>query len=147
MKISTKVEYGIIALIDIAINSRMNEVVTVISIAERQGISKNYLEQILTPLRQAGITNGTKGSQGGYTLTQKPEGLKLSTILNALDSTLLNVASDTDTKCDQNIKRAIRTTLWDKLDASFNKIAENMTLADLVEEYHSCNDSGAMFYI
>ena len=52
MKISTKVECGIIALVDICINSGNDEVVTVINISRRQDISAKYLEQILPLLRQ-----------------------------------------------------------------------------------------------
>jgi Rrf2 family protein len=147
MKISTKVEYGLVALIDIATNSCNGEVVTVISISERQGISKNYLEQILTPLRQAGIISGTKGAQGGYNLTTDPEYLKISTILNALDSNLINVVFDNSMKCDQNAINVIKNNLWDKLDESFNKLTGNTTLSDLVEEYKSGTIDSAMFYI
>ena len=147
MKVSTKVEYGFVALIDIAANSANGDVVTVISISERQGISKNYLEQILTPLRQAGIINGTKGSQGGYSLTSDPKDLKLSTILNALDSNLLNVVFDSSMKCNQNAIGAIKKNIWDKMDASFNKLANETTLADIVESYNNENLDANMFYI
>ena len=54
MKISTKVECGIIAIADIAMNSENGETVTVYSVAERRGLSGKYLEQVLTSLRQAG---------------------------------------------------------------------------------------------
>ena len=146
MKISTKIEYGIVALIDISINMRENEVVTVSSISERQGISKNYLEQVLTPLRQAGIIVGTKGAQGGYNLTSKPESLKLSTILAALDSSLLTISADS-AGCDENIKHAIDICLWSRMDSAVKAIAESVTLADLVEEYKKTNNTGVMFYI
>ena len=53
MKISTKVECGIIAIADIAMNSENGETVTVYSVAERRGLSGKYLEQVLTSLRQA----------------------------------------------------------------------------------------------
>lgn len=147
MKISTKVEYGIIALIDIAINIESSEFVTAVSIAERQGISKNYLEQILTPLRQGGIISGTKGSQGGYSLNKDSKNLKISSILNALDRSLLEVTSDTNSKYDHHMKQAINTVLWEKIDSAVLKIAENTTLYDLVEEYKKNNISGFMYYI
>ena len=147
MKISTKVEYGLVALIDIAMNSSSGDVVTVISISERQGISKNYLEQILTPLRQANIINGTKGAQGGYTLTEEPSELKLSKILNALDSNLLSVVFDSSMKCNQSSVNAIKNVMWDKMDKQFREIAENTTLADLVEEYKRESNTSVMFYI
>lgn len=64
MKISTKVECGIIALVDICINSGNDEVVTVINISRRQDISAKYLEQILPLLRHAGIIRSVKGAKG-----------------------------------------------------------------------------------
>lgn len=63
MKISTKVECGIIALIDIAIHSENGEAVAVSSISKRQNISVKYLEQILVALRQAHLIRGIKGIQ------------------------------------------------------------------------------------
>lgn len=63
MKISTKVECGIIAIADIAMNSENGETVTVYSVAERRGLSGKYLEQVLTSLRQARLIKGIKGSR------------------------------------------------------------------------------------
>ena len=147
MKISTKVEYGLVALIDIATNCVTSEVVTVISISERQGISKNYLEQILTPLRQAGLISGTKGAQGGYVLTKKPEELKLSTILNALDNNLLKVAFDSSMKCEPNVMDVLNEKAWSLMDEKINEIADKITLADLVQEYKNKLGNSVMFYI
>lgn len=147
MKISTKVEYGLVALIDIAMNSEGGKVVTVISIAERQGISKNYLDQILTPLRQAGIINGIKGSQGGYNITDEPKKIKLSTILNALDSNLLNVTFDNSMKCNEDATNVIKSCIWDKMHKNINEFVESITLEDLVEEYRSGLNNSIMFYI
>ena len=98
-------------------------------------------------MRQAGLINGTKGAQGGYIITKKPENLKISTILNALDSTLLNVTFDNSMKCDESIIQAIGNNVWNKMDSNINKIADNTTLADLVEEYKNGAASSAMFYI
>ena len=147
MKISTKVEYGIVALIDIAINLESSEYVTAISISERQGISKNYLEQILTPLRQAGIISGTKGSQGGYTLNKSPNELMMSSILNALDISILELSSDSNSKYDDKIKHTLNDLLWKKMNSAILDIAQSTTLEDLVEEYKKHNVSGFMYYI
>ena len=68
MKISTKSRYGIIALIDLVINSEYGSV-TLKAISERQNISERYLEQIFSLLRKSGLIIGKKGAQGGYTLT------------------------------------------------------------------------------
>lgn len=71
MKISTKVECGIIAIADIAMNSENGETVTVYSVAERRGLSGKYLEQVLTSLRQARLIKGIKGSRGRIYTQQK----------------------------------------------------------------------------
>ena len=89
MKISTKVECGIIALVDICINSGNDEVVTVINISRRQDISAKYLEQILPLLRHAGIIRSVKGAKGGYTLTAPADQITLREVIDALDSGVL----------------------------------------------------------
>ena len=70
MKISTKVEFGIIAVIDIASHSLNGNAVTTPEIAKRQNISKKYLEQILSSLSSAGLVRGQKGSNGGYVIAK-----------------------------------------------------------------------------
>ena len=71
----------------------------------------------------------------------------MSTILNALDSNLLNVVFDSSMKCNQNAIGAIKKNIWDKMDASFNKLANETTLADIVESYNNENLDANMFYI
>jgi len=65
MKLSMKSRYGLRALIDLTINSK-TEQVALNSIAERNKISPQYLEQVFASLRKAGIVKSIKGSQGGF---------------------------------------------------------------------------------
>ena len=67
MKISTKGRYALRMLVDVA-QHQSSGTVTLKEIAERQGISKKYLEQIALVLSQAGILRGARGHQGGYRL-------------------------------------------------------------------------------
>ena len=78
MKVSTRVEYGMLALADIAIHSEGGTSVSAPDIAERQDISRKYLEQILTHLRQAGLINAQKGLKGGYPLSRPAGMIRLS---------------------------------------------------------------------
>lgn len=133
MRISTKVEFGIIAIIDIAIHSENNEAVTVYSIAKRQNISAKYLEQILTVLRQAHLIRGLKGSKGGYVITRHSEDITFKEIINALDVTVLNEV-DFLKQEDSVIATTVNTNLWDKLTDYMQKFAENLTLADIIEQ-------------
>ena len=78
MRISTRVEYGMLALTDIALYAENGTSVSAPDIAERQNISQKYLEQILTQLRQAGLIRAQKGLGGGYALSREPDKIKLS---------------------------------------------------------------------
>lgn len=60
MRLSTKGRYGLRALVDLALNAR-EEHVPLYSIAERQGISIQYLEHVFSALRKAGIVKSVKG--------------------------------------------------------------------------------------
>ena len=89
MRVSTRVEYGLIALMDIALHSENGRCVATWEIARRQNISKKYLEQILPQLRTGGFIKAQKGIRGGYTLACSPGYVTLADILNALDISVL----------------------------------------------------------
>ena len=76
MKLSTKGRYGLRAVLDLAVHDT-DEAVALSQIAERQGISMNYLEQLIPKLRKAGIVKGIRGAQGGYILAKPAD--KIST--------------------------------------------------------------------
>lgn len=149
MKISTKVEFGIIALIDIAIYSENNEAVTVYSISQRQNISSKYLEQILTVLRQAHLIRGIKGSKGGYIITKPTNEITFKDIINALDVTIL---SDVDfhSQDESVIAKAVNANLWNQMTDYMQTFAEKLTLADIIAECKKTIEQNAeqlMYYI
>ncbi|MGN0503200.1 MAG: RrF2 family transcriptional regulator [Ruminococcus sp.] len=149
MKISTKVEFGIIAMIDIAIYSENKEAVTVYSIAKRQNISSKYLEQILTVLRQADLIKGLKGSKGGYIVTRPAEEITVREIIDALDMSILGNV-DFSSQYDSALFNAVDACIWDEMTAYLQKFAENLTLADIISQYRSSieeNQEQIMYYI
>ena len=78
-----KSRYGLRALIDLAINSK-TEQVALNSIAERNKISPQYLEQVFAALRKAGIIKSVKGPQGGYLLAKPATKISVAEILLSL---------------------------------------------------------------
>lgn len=133
MRISTKVEFGIIAMVDIAIYSENNEAVTVYSLAKRQNISAKYLEQILTVLRQAHLIRGLKGSKGGYIITKPAEKITFKEIIDALDVTVLRKV-DFFEQGESLIANIVNVSLWDKLTDFMQKFTEQLTLADIIDQ-------------
>ena len=135
MKVSTRVEYGVQALADIALYSGTGDVVPAPDIAERQGISQKYLEQILTQLKQAGLIRAQKGLRGGYTLSRPADRIKVSEILNALDHSILEEADCREESPERSLRRAMEDCLWKRLNLALIEFAESRTLWDIIQEY------------
>ncbi len=132
MKVSTRVEYGMLALTDIALYSDNGSSVSAPDIAERQNISQKYLEQILTHLKQAGLIRAQKGLRGGYALARGADRISIAEILNALDSDILEDVEDAGT--ERNLRSAVNACLWKKLNRLLAEFAESKTLADFIQE-------------
>lgn len=148
MKISTKVECGIIALIDIAIHSQSESVVKINSIAERNNISAKYLEQIFPLLKQSNIISSVKGANGGYILTRDASDITLSEIVNALDNTILSVTTFND-KLVSDASTAINDCLWIPINDYLCSFSEKLTLKALADRYNELNNTSSafMYYI
>jgi Rrf2 family protein len=146
MKLSTRGRYGLRALLDLAVFSN-GEHVALYNIAERQNISENYLEQVFSILRKAGLIRSVKGAQGGYVLGDEPVNIKIGTVLQVLEGELDIVDEYNLTGSTENlIHRCIQTQVWDKINENIKSVVNSITLADLVEEYKKINGL-TMYYI
>lgn len=135
MRISTKVECGIIALLDIALNTNDESTVKVNSISKRNNISAKYLEQILPLLKQSELIVGVKGSNGGYRLSRSLGNITLYEIVNALDRSILS-PSEFSKELEQNATEAIERCLWKPMTSYLCKYAQRVTLKDLTDIYY-----------
>ena len=99
MKISTKGRYGLKAMFELA--CRYGETpVSILAIAEAQGISEHYLEQLFKKLRKAGVVQSLRGAQGGYALARPPEEITIGEILRAFEGTVAPVScAETEVSC------------------------------------------------
>lgn len=149
MKVSTKVEFGIVALADIAIYSENGGIVSAADISRRQSISQKYLEQILVSLRQAGFIRGQKGSRGGYTLAKPAKNITFSAILGGLDNNILADTYTPDELADGSLRSTVNSCIWAELNGFLRSFAEKITLADLIEQHKLDSGDGSemMYYI
>ena len=134
MNLSKKSRYGITALIDLALNSKEGHV-SLISIAERNGISTQYLEHIFAALRRAGIIKSIKGAQGGYLLGDSSSNISVADIIEALDGTYRIEKEDTTDGNNAGISLAIQDSIIDKINDQLDEILQNTSLADLENHY------------
>lgn len=148
MKISTKGRYGLRAMLDLAVHAGQEQV-SVAAISERQNISANYLEQVFALLRKADLVKSVKGSQGGYVLADRPNCISVGRILRALEGDLSVVGSSKpDAQATNNMELCLQHAVWEALDETINRLADSITLADLVDKYKRMNsDTFIMAYI
>lgn len=136
MKLSTKGRYGLRAVLDIALHYE-EETVALSSIAERESISINYLEQLIAKLRKAGIVNSIRGAQGGYVLAKSPEELSVGDILRALEGDLnpVDCAEVLGNKSScQSADLCVTKYVWKRISDSINTAVDNIMLSELVYE-------------
>jgi len=143
MKVSTKGRYGLRAMIDLAIYSTKSHV-SLNYIAERQNLSANYMEQIFSTLKKAGLVNSVKGAQGGYILAESPSEITIGRILKALEGSLSVVEESVYSGVAENsLQYCIKINVWDKIADCLNNIVDSITLEDMVNEYFEINKDNA----
>lgn len=151
MKLSTKGRYGARAMLDLALNYKSDDQpVSLGGIAERQGISEEYLEQIFSSLRKAGLVESVRGAQGGYKLGRPAARITVGDILRVLEGSLAPVDCVVEGRrptCER-YDDCVMNGVWQKLADAINSTVDSITLADLVAEtFARQQDHGTMYYI
>ena len=133
MKLTSKGRYAVMAMADLAkINA--NQPTNLTDISLRQGISLSFLEQIFSKLKKNNLVQSSRGPFGGYLLTKRPEEIKLSSIINAVDEKVKTVGCKKESKkgCTGKSVKCITHNLWDDLENHINSFFEQNTLKDIV---------------
>ena len=135
MKISTRVRYGLKALVYIAEKSREDKLVRFKEIADDQNISVQYFEQILFKLKIENIIEGKRGPNGGYRLAKNPEEITLHELYKILDEEekVIDCNESKENKANCNGQSCGTTCIWNKLDNAMTKILEETTLNDFIK--------------
>ena len=133
MKLTSKGRYAVMAMADLAkINA--NHPTNLTDISLRQGISLSFLEQIFSKLKKSNLVQSSRGPFGGYLLTKRPEEIKLSSIINAVDEKVKTVGCKKESKkgCTGKSVKCITHNLWDDLERHINSFFEKNTLKDII---------------
>jgi len=108
----------------------------VYQVAEREGISDRYLEQIMTSLKRAGLIKSIRGPQGGYVLTREPAEITVGEIIRALEGPIAPVdcvSEEYPEECER-ADYCVTRVLWAKVRDSIAGVLDSYSLQDLVEE-------------
>ena len=133
LQLSKKVEYGLIALRHMALNSR-GQVFTAKEIAAKYDISYELLAKVLQKLTKAGVVSSTQGIYGGYSLAKKPNELQVSSIISVIEEekpTIAECYAEGGENCSIFDVCTIRKPLG-KMQHNLNALLENTTLEQIV---------------
>jgi Rrf2 family cysteine metabolism transcriptional repressor len=139
LKISTKGRYGLTIMMELA--ARTGEGPTSLkSIAERNQLSEHYLEQLIAPLRNAGLVKSIRGAYGGYILAGDPAAVTAGDVIRVLEGPISPVDF---TEEDDPAKR----DLWLRIRDGIAEVLDSTTLKDLITFEDQEKKDSYMFYI
>jgi Rrf2 family protein len=144
VELSSKVEYALLALMELAGNERgiplkISEIATIQTIPDR------YLEQILNSLRRSGIIQSLRGAKGGYILAREPWQITLSEII-------VSVEGDSNPKENKRarlstLEKDVVFEIWQQVSQEAQAVFERYTLQDLCQRRDTYRQTNVMYYI
>jgi len=120
------------AMVDLAMNSQ-GRPVALADIADRQGISLSYLEQLFAKLRRGGVVCSVRGPGGGYLLAHAIEQTRISDVIRAVDepTTVTRCRPGSPQGCMPGKGRCLTHDLWEELGNQIHLFLSSVTLADV----------------
>jgi Rrf2 family protein len=129
VRVSTKGDYGVRALIELAHHYGEGPLQSA-EIAARQGVPEPYLDQLLTTMRRAGLIRSVRGPQGGHALLRHPSEVRLSDVIEALEGSLSPIACLDGADCTKPGACAQRE-VWERVRRATQEILDSVTIAEL----------------
>jgi Rrf2 family cysteine metabolism transcriptional repressor len=139
MKISTKGRYGLTIMMELA-KKTGDGPTSLKSIAKTHDLSEHYLEQLVSPLRNAGLVKSIRGAYGGYVLAKEAKEITAGDIIRVLEGPISPVEFEEE---EDPAKR----DLWLRIRDSITEVLDSTTLEDLIQYKDNNAEEYYMFYI
>jgi len=147
MKLSTKGRYAMRAMLNLALHYGEGPILLK-EVAKRERISERYLEQIILPLKAAGLVNSTRGARGGFILAKPPSQIRLIEVMQVSEGLIALVECVSDPEVCSHASVCVTRDIWSEMKKAMNGILESTTLQDLVERQREKEQPKArMYYI
>lgn len=137
MWVSTKAQYGMRALVEVAVGGERPT--SLKTVAERQQLSHQYLEQIFAVLRRAGIVTSVRGAHGGYRLGRAADRITALEVVELLEGSVAPVTCIDDASTCERVGACSTENLWREVDQAVRRVLSGTTLADMVAERRLLN--------
>ncbi len=132
MKLSTRGRYGVRAMLELAMH-KSGSPLALQEMASRQGISAKYLEQLLIPLKAAGLVTSVRGAKGGYLLAMPPEKISLYDIVRTLEGPLAVVECVQDPMTCDRVGGCTVHLVWGEMSQLLVDFLSGLTLDRMAE--------------
>lgn len=131
MKLTTKGRYAVTAMLDLSLHQSEGPI-TLADIAQRQGLSLSYLEQLFSRLRKRELVGSVRGPGGGYILGREPEDINIAELIVAVDESVDTTRCGGAGNCQGN-KTCLTHQLWQDLSDRIYEYLGSISLRDLME--------------
>ena len=132
MRIPMKVDYGVRALVELAMHYGERPLQTA-EIAARQGIPESYLVQLMTTLNRCGLVQSRRGPQGGHSLATEPANINLHVIMTTLDGNSSPLDCLTYTSDCIFADCCAQQEIWKSVEEAIENVLTNITLEHLAQ--------------
>ena len=131
MRLTTRGRYAVTAMLDLALHYDCGPI-SLAEIAERQGISQSYLEQLFAKLRRNGLVDGLRGPGGGYKLGRTSDAISVADVIDAVNETVDATRCGGQKNC-QGEQRCLTHDLWEDLSTQIRDFLSDVSLDQLVK--------------
>ncbi len=134
LKVSSKGRYGVKAVFELALHNGQGPLAVGL-IAKSQAISEPYLEQLMGPLKRAGIVDGVRGAQGGYQLARDPARISVGDVVRALEGPIaLTDCTAGDPSHCPSLSHCVGPDVWSRVQAALVETMDGISFRQLLAE-------------
>ena len=132
-----KVDYGVRALVDLAMGAEARRPIRTADIASRQNIPEPYLDQVLTTLNKFGFIRSRRGPQGGHTLARPASEITLQDVVSTLEGRTAPLACIDDASECKLAADCAQRNIWQDVEEAVHRVLVTTTVGDLAERQRS----------
>jgi Rrf2 family transcriptional regulator, cysteine metabolism repressor len=136
MKVSTRGEYGVRAMVALARNYG-NGPMSIAAVSKASSVPTAYLEQLIGPLRRAGLVESKRGAQGGYQLSRAPELVRVGEVYRVMEGPVAPMDCVSEDESEQTcplIDGCETRPVWLRMRDAIADAIDSITLADLIAQ-------------
>lgn len=139
MKVSQKTEYGVRAMVALALSSASDQPVPLSSVARSEGIPEQFLDQIVAKLRRAGFVRSVRGVNGGYLLARPPEDISIGSLVRVLEGSLspfgcVSEVNASPTEFCGRARACHTRPVWLRVMDAITQTLDTISLADVMQD-------------